>query len=138
MENPKALRLPGNLHMEVHEVLHLPQNLHMEFPKVLRLPCSEKTSAPRRGSASRSPWRRWQWHERGRRPNVEEVKQRTQGLRVEQTYLDLEAAGTIREAEELVSAVEHEIRIYVHNLTTFPGRLPGGGPECMPPGGASC
>ena len=32
------LRLPRNLHMDVHKVLHLPRNLHMELHKVLRLP----------------------------------------------------------------------------------------------------
>ena len=32
------LRLPRNLHMEVHKVLCLPRNLHMEVHKVLPLP----------------------------------------------------------------------------------------------------
>ena len=32
------LRLPRNLHMEVHTVLCLPRNLHTEVHKVLRLP----------------------------------------------------------------------------------------------------
>ena len=59
-----------------------------------------------------------EWKEKGRRPSVEQVQTRAQSLRLEQTRLAVDAANTIGEAEEMVAAVEHEVRTYIHDLTT--------------------
>ena len=59
-----------------------------------------------------------EWKEKGRRPSVEQVQTRAQTLRLEQTRLAVDAANTIGEAEEVVAAVEHEVRTYIHDLTT--------------------
>ncbi|CAK9114808.1 unnamed protein product [Durusdinium trenchii] len=59
-----------------------------------------------------------EWKEKSRRPSVEQVQTRAQSLRLEQTRLAVDAANTIGEAEEMVAAVEHEVRTYIHDLTT--------------------
>ena len=51
-------------------------------------------------------------------PSPAEVRDLAQELRVEQTRLASEAATVLGEPEEMVAAVEHEIRMYVHDLLT--------------------
>ena len=47
-----------------------------------------------------------------------EAQQQAQVFRLEQTRLAVEAMAMIGEADEVVAAVEHEARIYVHDLVT--------------------
>eukprot|EP00435_Cladocopium_sp_Y103_P002944 s2186_g1.t1 len=54
----------------------------------------------------------------GRWPSMTEVQLQAQQLRLEQARLAVEAATTIGVAEEMVSPVEHEARIYIHDLVT--------------------
>ena len=58
------------------------------------------------------------WAEQGRRPEAQEVQRRAQDYRLEQTRLAVEALHTLGDPEEIVTAVEHEMRVYVHDLTT--------------------
>lgn len=54
----------------------------------------------------------------GRWPSMGEAQQVAQRIRLEQTRLASEVATTLGEPEEMVSAVEHEARIYIHDLVT--------------------
>ena len=54
----------------------------------------------------------------GRWPSMGEAQQQAQVFRLEQTRLAVEAMALIGEADEVVAAVEHEARIYVHDLVT--------------------
>eukprot|EP00435_Cladocopium_sp_Y103_P058511 s1062_g20.t1 len=57
-------------------------------------------------------------HKHGRWPTMGEAQQQAQVLRLEQARLATEAATVLGEAEEMVSPVEHEARIYVHDIVT--------------------
>ena len=54
----------------------------------------------------------------GRWPSMKEAQEQAQRLRLEQARLAAEAVSALGEAEEMVAAVEHEARIYVHDLIT--------------------
>eukprot|EP00435_Cladocopium_sp_Y103_P039436 s669_g10.t1 len=58
------------------------------------------------------------WLESGQVPAAEAVQRKAQLYRLEQTRLALEAAQLLGEPEEIVTAVEHEMRVYIHDLTT--------------------
>ena len=58
------------------------------------------------------------WAEKGQKPEAQEVQRRAQDYRLEQTRLAVEAAQTLGDPDEVVTAVEHEMRVYVHDLTT--------------------
>ena len=49
---------------------------------------------------------------------MKEAQEQAQRLRLEQARLAAEAVSALGEAEEMVAAVEHEARIYVHDLIT--------------------
>eukprot|EP00435_Cladocopium_sp_Y103_P073900 s35_g45.t1 len=57
-------------------------------------------------------------HREGRWPSMGEAQRQAQEIRVEQTRLAVEAASAMGEPQEMVSPVEHEARIYVHDLVT--------------------
>eukprot|EP00435_Cladocopium_sp_Y103_P042118 s923_g11.t1 len=57
-------------------------------------------------------------HKHGRWPTMGEAQQQAQVLRLEQARLATEAATVLGEAEEMISPVEHEARIYVHDIVT--------------------
>ena len=59
-----------------------------------------------------------EWRGRGRRPSPKEVHTKAQELRLEQTRLAKEAEQLIGTAEEMVAPIEHELRIYIHDLVT--------------------
>ena len=54
----------------------------------------------------------------GRWPSMGEAQRQAQELRLEQARLATEVCAVLGEAEEMVAAVEHEARIYVHDLVT--------------------
>eukprot|EP00435_Cladocopium_sp_Y103_P016273 s1669_g4.t1 len=54
----------------------------------------------------------------GRWPSMAEAQQQAQALRVEQARLATEARTIMGDAEEMVSPVEHEARVYVHDIIT--------------------
>eukprot|EP00435_Cladocopium_sp_Y103_P071083 s29_g36.t1 len=54
----------------------------------------------------------------GRWPSLKEAQEGAQELRLEQARLAVEASVTIGQPEEVVSPVEHEARIYIHDLVT--------------------
>ena len=58
------------------------------------------------------------WREKGRRPTLEEVQEKALGFRMEQTRQAVEALQVMGDPEEMVTAVEHELRIYCHDLVT--------------------
>ena len=58
------------------------------------------------------------WRENGRRPTVSEVQEKALSFRMEQTRQAVEALQVMGEPEEMVTAVEHELRIYSHDLVT--------------------
>lgn len=58
------------------------------------------------------------WREKGRRPTTQEVQEKASGLRMEQTRQAVEALQVMGEPDEMVTAVEHELRIYCHDLVT--------------------
>ena len=60
------------------------------------------------------------WREKGRRPTVSEVQEKALSFRMEQTRQAVEALQVMGEPEEMVTAVEHELRIYSHDLVTAP------------------
>ena len=57
-------------------------------------------------------------HKEGSLPTVQAAVQEAQSLRLEQTRQACEATRTIGEPSEVVTAVEHETRIYIHDLIT--------------------
>ena len=59
-----------------------------------------------------------EWRTRGRRPTLEEVHGRAQDVRLAQARLAKEAEEVVGRPEELVAPIEHELRIYVHDLVT--------------------
>jgi hypothetical protein len=52
----------------------------------------------------------------GRRPTIEEVAEEARALRLEQTRLALEANSQMGQAAEFVTPVEHELRVYAHDI----------------------
>lgn len=58
------------------------------------------------------------WSEKGQKPDAQEVQRRAQDYRLEQTRPAVEAAQALGDPDEVVTAVEHEMRVYVHDLTT--------------------
>ena len=58
------------------------------------------------------------WKQNGRRPTLAEVQELGQQMRLEQTRLAIEAMVALGDAEEVVTAVEHEIRVFAHDLIT--------------------
>ena len=58
------------------------------------------------------------WREKGRRPTLKEVQERAVSFRMEQTRQAVEALQVMGEPEEMVTPVEHELRIYCHDLVT--------------------
>ena len=58
------------------------------------------------------------WREKGRRPTTQEVQEKASGFRMEQTRQAVEALQVMGEPDEMVTAVEHELRIYCHDLVT--------------------
>ena len=86
-----------------------------------------------------------EWRRRGRRPHPDEVRQKAQELRLEQTRLAKEAETLIGGPEEFVAPIEHELRIYIHG-PGHPGAregfqriscLPGGGSPGSSVGGSA-
>lgn len=59
-----------------------------------------------------------EWRKRGRRPDPKEVVRKAQELRLEQTRMAKEAEELIGNPEEMVAPIEHELRIYIQDLTT--------------------
>ena len=59
-----------------------------------------------------------EWRKGGRRPDPKEVVRKAQELRLEQTRMAKEAEELIGNPEEMVAPIEHELRIYIHDLTT--------------------
>ena len=59
-----------------------------------------------------------EWRSRGRRLTTEEVHARAQAVRLAQARLAKEAEEVVGQAEELVAPIEHELRIYIHDLVT--------------------
>lgn len=58
------------------------------------------------------------WRQHGRRPTVAEVHAKAKELRLEQTRLAQEAIQVMGTAAEMVAPVEHELRVYAHDLVT--------------------
>lgn len=58
------------------------------------------------------------WREKGRRPTIEEVQDKAVSFRMEQTRQAVEALQVMGDPEEMVTPVEHELRIYCHDLVT--------------------
>eukprot|EP00435_Cladocopium_sp_Y103_P012460 s1027_g3.t1 len=58
------------------------------------------------------------YEETQRVPTAGEVQRRAQLYRLEQTRLAVEASQVLGEPAEMVTAVEHEMRVYIHDLTT--------------------
>lgn len=54
----------------------------------------------------------------GRPPNQSEVDEKAEELRREHCYQAVDAMEQLGEAEEFVTAVEHELRTYVHDIIT--------------------
>ena len=59
-----------------------------------------------------------EWRSKGRRPQMSEVHARAQEVRIAQTRLAKEAEEVVGQAEEMVAPIEHELRIYIHDLVT--------------------
>ena len=55
-------------------------------------------------------------HEHAEVPGVAAAQREAQQLRLEQARQAVEAAGAMGEPEEMVAAVEHETRIYIHDI----------------------
>ena len=58
------------------------------------------------------------WRQHRRRPTVTEVHEKAKELRLEQTRLAQEANQVMGVAAEMVAPVEHELRVYAHDLVT--------------------
>eukprot|EP00435_Cladocopium_sp_Y103_P045096 s974_g12.t2 len=58
------------------------------------------------------------YEETKRVPTASEVQKRAQLYRLDQTRLAVEAAQALGDPDEMVTAVEHEMRVYIHDLTT--------------------
>ena len=56
------------------------------------------------------------WKRLGRRPTLLEVDMEARALRLEQTRVALDASGQMGAAEEFVTPVEHELRVYAHDI----------------------
>ena len=56
------------------------------------------------------------WREKGRRPTLQEVENKARELRLDQARLALDAATQMGEAAEFVTPIEHELRVYLHDL----------------------
>ena len=56
------------------------------------------------------------WHRNGRQPSIAEAQQEAQQIRLEQARLAAEARGQMGDPPEYVTAVEHEARIYIHDI----------------------
>ena len=59
-----------------------------------------------------------EWRRRGRRPSMDEAHAKARELRLEQTRLAREASELIGTSEEMVAPIEHELRVYIHDLVT--------------------
>eukprot|EP00435_Cladocopium_sp_Y103_P076192 s59_g80.t1 len=58
------------------------------------------------------------YEETRRVPTASDVQKRAQLYRLEQTRLAVEASQVLGDPDEMVTAVEHEMRVYIHDLTT--------------------
>ena len=60
------------------------------------------------------------WKEKGGRPTLEDVQERAQCMREEQLRQAVEAERqmNLEARSEMVSAIEHELRVYVHDIVT--------------------
>ena len=56
------------------------------------------------------------WREKGRRPSLEEVEKRAQEMRLDQARLAVEAQSQMGEPAEFITPIEHELRVYLHDL----------------------
>ena len=56
------------------------------------------------------------WREKGRRPTLQEVENKAREQRLDQARPALDAATQMGEAAEFVTPIEHELRVYLHDL----------------------